>query len=411
MVETKETTPKYRWVVLAVLWVAYTVIFVQRLSIGPLAPFLKNEMGLTNAQIGSLMSAASFGFVLSMLPAGWATDRIGVRRLLLIGEVAAGLFMLSMFWVPSYEAALIVLTISGFGCGCLYPSTAKGVIEWFSTAERATVMGLKQTGVNIGGIVSAAILPSVALVLGWRFGFLFIGILATAVGIFSFILYKDPLTPTASQSGTASTNIDKSVRARLLRELFKTPDIWFVGLGSVTMAIVEFGVMAHLVLYLTEELSLPIVDAGILLAVTQAGGIFGKPGGGFLSDYFLASSRRKVFMLWSAITCLTSMIITLWGESLSWELYPVLFIFGVTAIGWGGIHLTLIAELAGKELAGTVLAVLGAVAYVGCILGPLLFGYIVDISGSYQLAWLTLTVLAAVSAIAIFFVREERRRI
>ena len=410
MIETEETTPKYRWAVLAVLWVAYTVIFVQRLSIGPLAPFLKSEMSLTNAQIGSLMSAASFGFVSSMLPAGWATDQIGIRRLLLIGEVTAGFFMLSMFWVPSYKAALIIMTVSGFGCGCLYPSTAKGVIEWFPMRERATVMGLKQTGVNIGGIASAAILPAVALVLGWRFGFLFIGILAIMVGILSFIVYKDPLGQSASQPRTDPGERAKPIRGRLLLALFKTPDIWLVGLGSVTLAIVEFGVMAHLVLYLTEELAFPIVDAGILLALTQAGGILGKPGAGLLSDYFLAGSRRRVFMLWSAITCATSMIITLWGQGFSWEFYPVLFVFGVAAIGWGGIHLTLVAELAGAELAGTVLAVLGAVAYVGCILGPVLFGYIVDISKSYRLAWLILTILAAVSMIAIFFVREERRR-
>ena len=51
---------RYRWIILGVCWLAYIVAFLQRLSIGPLAPFLKEDLVLTNAQIGSLVSAAAF---------------------------------------------------------------------------------------------------------------------------------------------------------------------------------------------------------------------------------------------------------------------------------------------------------------------------------------------------------------
>ena len=69
MIDTSNTTlnhrteaSRYRWVILGVLWITYIVVFLHRLSAGPLAPFFKEEFGLTNAQVGLVMSAAAFGY-------------------------------------------------------------------------------------------------------------------------------------------------------------------------------------------------------------------------------------------------------------------------------------------------------------------------------------------------------------
>ncbi|NIN00110.1 MAG: MFS transporter, partial [candidate division Zixibacteria bacterium] len=83
--------------------------------------------------------------------------------------------------------------VTGLGCGFLLPSTTQAVVAWFPLRERATVMGFKQTAVNIGGIISASTLPAVALVLGWRYCFLFLGIVAIAIGIAAYVLYREPL--------------------------------------------------------------------------------------------------------------------------------------------------------------------------------------------------------------------------
>ncbi|MFH1381478.1 MAG: MFS transporter [Chloroflexota bacterium] len=407
MSKAREITYGYRWVIIGVLWSAYIVVFLHRLSIGPLGPFLKDQMGLTSTQVGSLMSAAAFGYMISAVPAGLGTDRIGVRWMLVIGEFLGGIFIACMFLTPSYTWALVIMALAGFGCGCLTPSTTKGVIEWFPVNERSTMMGIKQTAVNIGGIVSAATLPVVALSLGWRYGFLFLGILAMAIGIISFVLYKDP--PKATTSTSEQAAMPASVGS--LKELFKSRDIWLAYVFGFFFLAVEFGVIAHLVLYLKEALLFPVVAAGGLLAMTEAGGAVGKPLGGVISDRLFGSSRKKVLILWGSIACIMCLLITLFGAGLSWALYAVLIILGLTAIGFGGLHLTLVAELAGKELVGLATGVNVVVSMLGNMLGPILFGYIVDTTGSYQPAWLSMAVLAAISALVVLFVREERRRI
>ena len=182
-------------------------------------------------------------------------------------------------------------------------------------------------------------------------------------------------------------------------------------MAGFTFVAVEFAILAHLVLYLNESLLIPVVAAGALLALTEGGGILGKPLSGVVSDRVFGSSRKRVYLLWAGIACGICLIIALQGQNLSWGLYPLLFLFGVCGIGWGGLHLTLTGELAGVELAGRVTGIVNFIAEGGIAMGPLLFGYLVDTTGSYQPAWLVCAGLCACSFILTAFVREERRRI
>ena len=111
MAQTEETTHKYRWVILGVLWTTFIVVYLHRLSIGPLAPFFKEELGITNAQVGLVMSAAAFGYMVSMFPIGFVVDKIGARWLLIIGELIAGTSMIALFSVPSYLWLLILMFV------------------------------------------------------------------------------------------------------------------------------------------------------------------------------------------------------------------------------------------------------------------------------------------------------------
>lgn len=211
MEQTKETTYRYRWVILGVLWTTYIVVFLNRLSVGPLAPFFKEDLGITSAQVGLIMSAASFGYMITLLPMGWVVDRIGARWPMVIGELIAGVAMITLFFAPSYIWLLVLMFATGMGCGFLMPSTTQGVVVWFPAKERATVMGLKQTAVNIGGIITAVTLPVVALALGWRYGFLFLGIIAIAIAVTALTLYKEPPRPSSSPSRLSSLRCDGTI--------------------------------------------------------------------------------------------------------------------------------------------------------------------------------------------------------
>ena len=400
---------RYRWVILGVCWLAYIVAFMQRLSIGPLGPFLKEDLDLTSAQVGLFMSAAAFGYMLTVVPAGWLVDRIGVRWLLLMGEVVGGIFLASMFTVTTFTQGLIIMALAGMGMGCLMPSTTKAVLDWFPVRERATAMGFKQTAVNMGGIITAVTLPAVSLALSWHYGFLGIGFIAVIIGIVSFILYKQP--PQSISLNTSEPVISSRPRPSL-REVFKGRDIWLVIIAGMCLIVVEFSAIAYFVLYLKEVLLFSVVSAGFFLATLEASGALGKPLSGLASDRLFHGRRKKFYILMCGIAGAMCLIFAfLRHGSPLWIIVLFCLILGFVSIGWGGLHLTLVGEFAGKELAGTVTAISTVFIMIGTMAGPPTFGYIVDTTDSYQTSWLFLAIMAILAVVLLLFVREEKRRI
>ncbi|MDD4860101.1 MAG: MFS transporter [Dehalococcoidales bacterium] len=399
----KETAYRYRWVILGVLWTAYLVVFLNRLSVGPLAPFFKAEWGITNAEVGMAMSAAALGYTLTMFPAGLLADKIGARLLIVGGCIIAGLCMIILFFAPSFTWLLILMFFTGFGCGVLMPSTTQGVVIWFPLRERATVMSFKQTAINIGGIITAATLPAVALSLGWRYGFLFLGIMALCIAGITLIFYKEPPQPIT----TADTSSQKQSTPPHALEILKNRGIWLVAAFSFFLSLVEFAVTSHLVLYLTESLFFPVVAAGGILAMNQAAGAFSRMAFGLLSDTIFKGKRKPVLIISGVLSCVTCVILSLWGPSLSWMLYPVIFILGAVSMGWGGVMLTLVSELAGRSAAGKAAGMVGTLGAGGVVLGPIVFGFIVDITRSYSLAWMVLAVSSVICVAAILFIKKE----
>ena len=259
-------TARYRWMVLAVVWTSYLMGHLTRLGIGPLAPFLKDALHLSNTQLGSLVSATGITYGPTMIVAGWLADRIGVRWTLVIGTLITGLCMIAVFFAPSYRVIFIILVVSGLGTGCLFPSTVKAIILWFSPRERATVMGFNQSAMNVAGIIGAGLLPTIAITMDWKYGFLFVGFGALALCLCSATLYRNPpreAAPVAARDTYDSTPAKPST-TRLTIELFKSRDIWMLSLAGFFLCTVQFATITHLVLYLEESLFFSTVTCSLV---------------------------------------------------------------------------------------------------------------------------------------------------
>lgn len=275
--------PRYRWAILAIIWMAYLTIYIARVGIGPLAPFLKEAFNLSNAEIGSLVTATVVGYIPSIIVAGWLVDYIGVRRMLVAGTLISGLSIVAVFFAPSYQVMFFMLVFTGIGNGCIFPSAVKAVMLWFPKRERATALGFNQASINVAGVISASLLPTIAIILSWRYGFLLLGFGVLVICPCCAIIYRNPPQehlPNGAGDNPYSVS-SKSSNTRLAIVLFKSRDIWMIGLAGLFLAIVEFATMTYLILYLNEELLFPVVAAGGMLAMTEASGGIGKPAIGF----------------------------------------------------------------------------------------------------------------------------------
>ncbi len=434
--------PRYRFVALGVVWSAYLVVFLSRLCVGPLAPFLKSSFHLDNAQIGGLISATAVAYAPTLVFAGWLADRIGVRRALIIGTVITGVGIGAVALAPSYPAMLLLLAFSGFGCGFIYPTAVKAIMVWFPARERGTAVGVNQSAVNISGMLGAAVMPALALAFGWRSGFLLASVMAFVICGVAIAFYRDPrpderawgpgaatgvagslgadgslaagasLTMSEPEQGLPAVTGDEAADRAALRPGFLTVirsrDILLMGLAAMFLCMVEFSALAHLVLFLHTSWAYTAVAAGGLLAFCQAAGAFGKPLSGLISDRLLGGRRKAPLLVLALLSGLACAILALMHPGQTALLWLALALLGVGAVGWGGLFGTLAGETAGPAAAGAAVGVTGAIDNVGIFIGPPLFGFLVDRYGTYGPAWWAMAGASLAAAVLLAFVRERR---
>jgi len=392
------TTP---WGILALILSVQTVANIGPMGLPAIAPLIRDELRLSLTQAGSFLSAYYIGPILMSLPAGWLADRWGIRRTMVAGQLLIALGLTAAAFARSF-AALVGLTIlAGIGYGMLNPTSTKAIIAWFPRRQRATVVGLKQTGLPFGGLLGAALLPLLGLAVGWRAAVVGSAAAIVLLGAATRLFYRDPPDLAQLQGGSASATI---------LTVLRTADLWWVSLATLIFAVLQTVWLSFLVLYLHEVVRLSVMSAAGYLAQAQLAGILGRVAFGFLSDRLFGGRRRIVLFLAGAGSMLCSVAIAATGPGTpAWLLSLLALCFGFVGIGWNGVQHTLLAELAGPRAAGTAVGLGLAVSSLGVTLGPPAFGWTVERSGGYRGAWIGLAASMAVALVMLGRVREARR--
>jgi len=185
----------HRWTVVALLFGATTVNYVDRQVLGILAPTLTRELHWTETDYAAIVSWFSVAYGLGLLVMGRVMDRIGVR---------AGLAIAVLVWSLAAMGHALVRTVAGFGVARAllglgesgnFPAAVKAVAQWFPKSERALATGVFNAGSNVGVVVAALLVPPIALGLGWRWAFLATGALDLIWLTLWVALYRDPARP------------------------------------------------------------------------------------------------------------------------------------------------------------------------------------------------------------------------
>ncbi len=389
-------------IILLILTLSHTVISFSNLSIPALTPFLREELGLTHAQLGMFISFFFSGVAAASIFFGRTSDLLGERRTLMIGLGIQGVFMIGFSLISSFILGGLLLVMAGIGYSSVAPATTKGVMRWFSSQGRATAMGVKQTGIPFGGILAAAVLPGIALSLGWRFCVI-LGALLTLSAVLLVRILIPPAVP--SIRGPAQ-NFWKQLYA-----IFSNRNIMAISIMGIFLAGIQLSLITHLVLFLKSKFSFSSVMAGMYLAGAQAGGMAGRIGWGLVSD-FIAGGKRKLILVILGVAAVVQLFLLSRIEADFSRGFLLLFIFllGSTNIGYHGVLFGLLGEVVEKEVVGLATGFSLTITFLGILLFPPLCGYLVDKLGSYNQAWdlLAFSWVAAI-LILLLFVQEKNQ--
>ena len=393
-------SPRVRIIVL--IMVAQTVTNVGPLGVPAIASLIRTDLGLTLAQAGSFLSMYYIGPSLISLPAGTLVDRWGVKRMLVLGQVLTAVGLLAASTAHSYTTFILLLVAAGFGYGVLNPTSTKAVMAWSPPAHRATLVGFKQVGLPLGGMLGAALLPIFALALGWRTALMASAGLIAAGAVACVLVYHDPpdlALPAAAPGGRG-----------VVMSVLMSRDLWLLSLAAGVFAAMQTVWMSYLVLYLQGVVGLTLLAASRFLALAQFGGMAGRVLFGMLSDRLFGGRRRMPLVLAGVgSTACTLIILATDAGASTPALAALTFVFGVVGIGWNGVQHTWMAELAGPRAAGTAVGLGLAVSSAGVTLGPIIFGYFVQRAGGFRIPWIALAASMAVALGVLFMVRERRR--
>jgi MFS family permease len=373
------------------------------LTIPPLIPFIQPELKLNYTQVGSIMTFLYFGATVMSLPAGWLTDRLGVKKMIVLSQVFMGLFVALFSLIGNYFMAILLAFMMGIGYGMVNPPTTKGIMVLVNKENRGFAMSVKQTGVPIGSAIAAGLLPPLAIHLSWGFSFVFAGTIVIHSGLLSQILYRQ------SREGVPPSDFNPEETSQINQgKIQQNKNIILLGIGGACCSSVPIALVTYVALYLKDSKNFDLILAAFCLTLVNIGGILGRIFWGVMSDRIFKGSRKVVLKLIVSVIFIVSLIL---GLNIHLALIPlllILFIFGFSAIGWNGVYHAFVGELSGKEKAWKAIGLTMPITFVGNLSGPVLYGKIVDATHSYHMAWYFLCA-AMVGALIIFSMIQESK--
>lgn len=389
---------RYEAGLVALLFLTWGTVFLDRMSLLYLAPFIAPDLRLSHAQVGQLVSALAIAWALSNLIFGALSDRIG-RRPVLIPAV----FLFSVLsWlsgiVRSFGELFLVRTLMGLAEGPAWPTITATVEASSPPNRRGRNVGIVVSAAGLVGLAIAPVLATqVAAHFGWRGAFFVAGVPGVLLGILLWRYVREP-----EQNADGASHHKPSWKEYL--SLLRYRNIWLCCLASAGFMTWLFVMNAFAPLYITQVSRHSATVAGLVLGASGLGAFLWGWIFPWISDHTGRKPALLVAALLSAVVPLTYQVSFLVAHP--WLMATAGFI----ANGGQGIATLVLVliptESVSTQLAGTAIGLATLVGEIfGGTLAPAIAGAVADRHGLTAPLW-----IAAGGAIAVFlaglFMRE-----
>ncbi len=405
----------FRWVILALVFFATTVNYLDRMVMGILAPDLQKQYAITDLEYGYIQSAFALSYALGQLASGGFIDRVGVR--LGYGCALVAWSAASMLHVLARTAGgfILVRIFLGISESPNFPAATKTLSEWFPKKERAFAFGFVNAGTNMGAVLAPAVVPWLASTWGWQWAFIGTGLIGLVWILFWFPLYRPveehPKVSPAELALIQSDPPETKLRVPWLT-LFTYRQAWAFAAGKFLTDSMWWFFITWAPKFLNTHHHLNLVKIGPPLVVIYLMSDAGSVAGGWFSSRLIkrglsVNRARKTAML----LCACGMLPVIFAQNAS-ELWLAVLILGLATAchqGFSSNLYTLVSDMFPKNSVGSVAGFGGTWGYFGASIFQIFVGYMVNDKGNYTVPFLCagLAYLAAFAVIHVLAPRLE----
>lgn len=396
---------RYRWVILGIAWLAFFTSWVPRIAYSPLIPEMIDALQLTYTQAGLLMASFWVGYLIMQFPSGLISDKIGVRRIIIIALILNGVSCALTGVANTFLECFTYRFFNGIACGCLYASSVVIILRWFHPDQRTIATGILTTGASIGQMLAFATSPIISTVFGsWRWSFWLLSIPAFVAALFAATLIREAPKSSITQftpknSKTASTNTYKLI--------FKSKPVWLLWLVLFGLGLVGVGVITWSSTYFMERFEISSTYAGFIMSIRSILGIPAGLSAGFIADKIL---KRRAPILFSSLFIVGICCLIISKSNLHFTIVILLLQSFFSSMGWA-VWSPISAEWFPLEILGTVAGFLISAGGIGGFVGPWVFGAVLEATTSFALSWIISGIIGtALSLLAIPVIWMEKRK-
>ena len=396
----------FKWRVLLAFAGFYLFLYLGRFNFWPVAPLVKQDLSLSNFEVGLVNALLLWGFGLGDLVHGRLAETFGLRLWVMIGAILTTVFNLITSFATSAVTMAIPWGIAGFvNAACWAPGISM-ISQWWPRRNRGMALGIVGTAAGGAMVTMWWISGYVGAEWGWRASFRYPPLIIAVLGIAFYFIARDRPTDVGLPEYVEDDQVSATPEAidpKRLKGL--GPYRVLLGNSRFLLAchvkglenIVRYGLTTWVPIYYFEEGGLSIESTVVLTVLLPLGYLFAPPISGIISDRYL-DSRRQPMVIFSCMVSALVLVGIAMAPPVNVTLGALLLLIGGLSMGMSPMS-TVAVDIAGRRMSGTASGVLDAHGYAYAGAQALIFAAVLDMAGSpWPIVFIAMAVTRVVSA-------------
>ncbi|MEO8884721.1 MAG: MFS transporter, partial [Mucilaginibacter sp.] len=384
---------KIRYHILFLIFITVVINYMDRSNLAVAASAIGKEYKFSSVQMGLLLSAFSWTYILVQVPGGMLVKRYAPRAFYAVCLMVWSVFTMMQGFANGFMALFGLRMTTGMAEAPAYPINNRVVSSWFPDNERASAIAIYTSGQFLGLAFLMPVLSKIELHFGWRGLFIITGIIGVIWGLVWYIFYRDPLKHKKVnrqeldhiEKGGGVLNRDENNIQQ--KNLFNWPDLkevlshrklWGVYLGQFAVNGALWFFLTWFPKYLVDYRGLDIIKSGYWASVPYLAAFAGVLCSGFLSDHLIkkgypAARARKLPVIAGLL-----LSVAIFGANYVNAPHLIIFFMSLSFFGIGAASITwvFISTLAPEGLIDITGGVFNFIGQLSGVVVPVVIGFL-----------------------------------